>query len=123
MDRRVLLFTTVLFLGACHDDRGGTAIDDSDGNSPAGKLILEGHKHADAGEVVKAIHAYTAAIKVAPDNSAAFYYRGLTHQLRGDVGLAIADYTVANELDPLNADVLINRGAAWTSSRASSPST
>ena len=42
-----------------------------------------------------------------------YYNRGLAHGKKGELELAIADYTKAIELKPDYADAYYNRGGAW----------
>lgn len=62
------------------------------------------------GNYTAAIQDYTAAILVDPDNSYAFYNRGITRDRVADLAGAIADFTDAAQLNPNNADFFHNRG-------------
>lgn len=62
------------------------------------------------GNYAAAIQDYTAAILVDPDNSYAFYNRGITRDRVADLAGAIADFTAAAQLNPNNADFYHNRG-------------
>ena len=42
-----------------------------------------------------------------------YYNRGLAHSKRGELELAIEDYSKAIELKPNYADAYYNRGGAW----------
>ena len=42
-----------------------------------------------------------------------YYNRGLAHSKKGELELAIANYTKAIEIEPDYADAYYNRGGAW----------
>lgn len=62
------------------------------------------------GEYERAVEDYTQALQVDPQNSYAYYNRGITRDRSGDYEGAIADFTHAITLDPANADFFHNRG-------------
>lgn len=53
---------------------------------------------------------YSEALQVDPQNSYAFYNRGITRDRSGDYQGAITDFSHAISLDPANADFFHNRG-------------
>ena len=42
-----------------------------------------------------------------------YYKRGIAHSKKGELKLAIENYTQAIELDPDNSDAYYSRGGAW----------
>lgn len=62
------------------------------------------------GEYATAIEDYTAALEVDPNNSYAYYNRGITRDRMGDYASAISDFSTAISLDASNADFYHNRG-------------
>lgn len=58
----------------------------------------------------RAIEDYTQALQVDPQNSYAFYNRGITRDGSGDYEGAVEDFSHAIRLDPANADFFHNRG-------------
>ena len=42
-----------------------------------------------------------------------YYNRGIAHSRKGELKLAIENYTQAIELDPNNSDAYYSRGGAW----------
>ncbi len=62
------------------------------------------------GEYERAVEDYTQALQVDPQNSYAYYNRGITRDRSGDYEGAITDFTHAITLDPANADFFHNRG-------------
>ncbi len=61
----------------------------------------------------KAVYYFTEAIKIRPDQAAAYYNRGLVYSKMREWTNAIPDYDKAIKLDPNYAQAYINRGAAW----------
>ena len=57
-----------------------------------------------------AIADYTKAIELVPNDALAYYNRGLSKDILGDISGAMADYNKAIELDPNDADFYSNRG-------------
>lgn len=68
---------------------------------------------AQLGDYTQAISDYSRAIELEPNNSFAFYNRGITRERRGDLAGAVADFSVAIQLDPSSADNYHNRGYAY----------
>ena len=62
------------------------------------------------GEYEKAVEDYSQALQVDPNNSYAYYNRGITQDRSGDYEGAIEDFSQAIRLDPANADFFHNRG-------------
>ena len=62
------------------------------------------------GEYERAVEDYTQALQVDPQNSYAYYNRGITRDRSGDYEGAITDFSHAITLDPANADFFHNRG-------------
>src|SRR5688572_18383489 len=66
----------------------------------AASYVEMGDKFVKQGELKLAIGAYSVAIDTAPGFALAYFRRGLAHQSRSDLPLAIADYTKTLELVP-----------------------
>lgn len=62
------------------------------------------------GDYEKAVGDYSEALLVDPNNSYAYYNRGITRDRSGDYEGAIEDFSHAIRLDPANADFFHNRG-------------
>ena len=62
-----------------------------------------------------AIADYSQAISLDPDNSVAFYDRGVDWRAKGNDTSAIADYDEAIRLNPKYEYAYVNRGLAWHS--------
>ena len=62
------------------------------------------------GDYERAVEDYSQALLVDPQNSYAYYNRGITRDRSGDYEGAIADFSQAIRLDPANADFFHNRG-------------
>ena len=63
-----------------------------------------------------AVEACTATIFLNPTSDGAFVNRGIAYRRRGDLDLAIRDYTEAIRLNPQAADAFNNRGNAYQNS-------
>ena len=61
----------------------------------------------------KAIQDYSKAIKLNPEDAAAYNNRGLAYADRGEFDAALEDYDKALELKPDYAEVYNNRGNAY----------
>src|SRR5262245_53526331 len=61
------------------------------------------------------IKACSAIVARAPTDAAAYDSRGTAYRLKGDLDLAIADYTKVIELDPTRAAAYNSRGLAYAS--------
>jgi tetratricopeptide (TPR) repeat protein len=71
-------------------------------------------EYEDKGDFDNAIAEYTKAIKLDPDNAAAYRSRGEMYSLdKDDSDRAIADYTQAIKLDPDNAEAYTKRGGVY----------
>jgi len=64
-------------------------------------------------EYDKAIRDYTEVIRLDPNNTNAYYYRGRVHQHKRDHDKAIPDYAKVISLDANNTNAYYNRGAAY----------
>ncbi len=64
-------------------------------------------------EYENAIQYYSESIKYKPDNTAAYYNRGIAYYKIGDYNRAIEDYDKAIEIQPDYAKVYCNRGVAY----------
>lgn len=62
------------------------------------------------GNYERAIEDYTQALQVDPQNSYAYYNRGIIRDGSGDYEGAVEDFSHAIRLDPANADFFHNRG-------------
>lgn len=83
--------------------------------SPAGLLLLQSLSSVlpglmQMGNHERAIEDYTQALQVDPQNSYAYYNRGITRDGSGDYEGAVEDFSHAIRLDPANADFFHNRG-------------
>jgi tetratricopeptide (TPR) repeat protein len=68
---------------------------------------------AQAGKTDEALTEFNTALDLDPHNAKAFYYRGLLYQSEKQYELAIADFTSANGLTPLQADPLLGRATSY----------
>ena len=69
-----------------------------------------GLAHAADRRFLAAISAYTKALELDPDNTAALSNRGTAHAALGDLIPALADHSKVVELDPKSASAWHNRG-------------
>jgi tetratricopeptide (TPR) repeat protein len=79
----------------------------------AADYVAQGDAHREAKEYQQAAEAYTAALRLDPDNAAVYINRGAAYDGLGEHRRAIADYDRAIALDPQNAAAYNNRGAAY----------
>lgn len=77
--------------------------------SQAESYLSEGLQQAWDGQLDKAIEAFDAAIRIAPDLSAAYLNRGLIHDQQGNGEAAIADLNLAVRFSPQAARAYYNR--------------
>ena len=82
------------------------------GNAPQ-FLNGRGIAHLENGDAKKAIADHTAAIRLSPKLSAAYYNRGNARRVIGLLDKAISDYNLAIHLNPENGRAYINRGLCW----------
>jgi tetratricopeptide (TPR) repeat protein len=75
-------------------------------------LMIQGVTDANSGDYDKAITIFSEAIKLDPENGAAFGNRGLAYAKKGDFDQAIADFNAAIRLNPDDARAFCNRGIA-----------
>jgi Tfp pilus assembly protein PilF len=68
---------------------------------------------AQAGKTDEALTEFNTALDLDPHNAKAFYQRGLLYQTEKQHELAIADFTAANGLTPLQADPLLGRATSY----------
>ena len=79
------------------------------GPSASGSSALDrGIMFAERGGYDMAVEEFTQAIKLDPDNAAAYYNRGDAYKNKGDNDRAIADFSQAVKLDPNDADYKAN---------------
>ena len=71
-----------------------------------------GYKHGDARKYDEAIHAYSEALRLEPDDADAYYNRGNARWAKGDLDGAMRDYDEALRLEPDDASAYHNRGVA-----------
>ena len=64
------------------------------------------------------VRGCTSLIMANPQNSRAYYARGIGYYSKGDMARAIADYTKAIEISPTYANAYSNRGGAYLSMKA-----
>lgn len=65
------------------------------------------------GDYDRAIKDYACAINIEPNNSFAYYNRGITRDRLGDFVGAVEDFSAAIRLEPGNADFYHNRGFSF----------
>ncbi len=65
------------------------------------------------GQTDIAIEAYSEAIKISPNNPAAYNNRGVVYHGKGEVDLAIKDWSKAIELNPAHIEAYNNRGSVY----------
>jgi len=73
--------------------------------------VDRGIEYTDIGNYVSAIAAFSEAIELDPDYSAAYYFRGDAYCDKGDFDLAIADYTEMIRVE--QAEYYFKRGNAY----------
>ena len=78
----------------------------------AGTYLTWGNTKCGLGDYKGAITDYTQAIRLKPDNAAAYNNRGIAKHTLGQHFAAIADYDIAIRLKPDNAKAYYNRGIA-----------
>jgi len=61
----------------------------------------------------KALHDFTAAVALYPENDRAFYYRGLIHQLMGRHDKSIEDFCSCLGVNPYHVNALCSRAKAY----------
>lgn len=77
-------------------------------------LYRRGVAHDALGQTEEALKDYDAAIRAAPNEARSYFERGvLLAGRQRDYGRAIADFTRALVLDPMNVEALIRRGDAY----------
>jgi len=81
--------------------------------SPAAALIKQGYADMMAQKWDEALVAFTAAIKVNPNNTDTYRARASVYELKGDFDSAIADYNTILEVDPNNSRIYFLLGAAY----------
>jgi tetratricopeptide (TPR) repeat protein len=94
----------------CHDF--GQVLTRPQGNPMEDPFDLA-DKEFDRGEYDRAIADYTEAIRLRPDDSAAYHNRGNAYDSLKKCDQAIADYTEAIRLKPYDPDIHDNRGNAY----------
>ncbi|MBY0526205.1 MAG: tetratricopeptide repeat protein [Gemmataceae bacterium] len=75
-------------------------------------LVNRGMAYRQQGDYEHAIAAFTRALQIDPNLTAAHIKRGNVYSDRGDYDRAMADYTAALKLDPKMALAYLNRGLA-----------
>ena len=88
--------------------------------NPSTALVWENRAshYKDTGRIGEAIHDFTRAISLKPDNPIAFYSRGNLYQYYTDAApgtlrIAVQDYTNAIQLSPATAEYIVQRGIAY----------
>lgn len=96
---------------------GCTAIIESGSETP--KKLAEAFWYRGRAQMAinrtKAIADYDEAIRLDPQNSYAFGYRGYAHRVQENFDLAISDYSEAIRIDPEASGFLAGRGHAYIS--------
>ena len=89
-------------------------------HNPSTALVWEnrGSYYKDAGRIQEAIHDFTRAIALKPDNPISYYSRGnlymyYTAANPDTIRLALQDYTMALQFSPGTSDYLVQRGIAY----------
>src|SRR5262245_6343970 len=75
----------------------------------AASYVELGDKWARAGELGRAVSAYSIAIDFMPEFAQAFFKRGLVQQERGSFSEAISDYSKTLQIEPDCAEAYDNR--------------
>jgi len=65
------------------------------------------------GEYENSIKEFNEAIRVDPNNSAAYNWRGISYSKIGEANFALKDYSEAIRIDPKNDFAISNRGTIW----------
>jgi tetratricopeptide (TPR) repeat protein len=77
-------------------------------------LVSQGNTDTNAGDLDRAIAAYSEAVRLDPKNAFAFANRGIAYSKKGDNDRAIADYDEAIRLNPTYALAFANRSVAYS---------
>ncbi len=77
------------------------------------KLFNEGKAFSDKGDKDAAIISFTEAIKLYPDYSDAYNWRGFVYHNKKEYDIAISDFTEAIRLNPNFANIHFNLGKAY----------
>ena len=64
-------------------------------------------------QIDDALKAYSRAIELSPNNTAAFNNRGVAYHGKGKLDLAVKDYNIAIKLNPDDANAYSNRGTVY----------
>ena len=64
-------------------------------------------------QIDDALKAYSRAIELSPNNTAAFNNRGVAYHGKGKLDLAVKDYNIAIKLNPDDANAYSNRGNVY----------
>lgn len=81
--------------------------------SEATDAIEAGRAALGRGEADAALASFDTAIRLAPQDPAAYFYRGQAYGAKGDVVRAIADFSTSLKLNPANANTFLTRGGAY----------
>jgi len=89
-------------------------------HNPSTALVWENRAsfYMEAGRIEEALHDFTKAIDVKPDNAIAYYSRGNLYQYYteaspGTLRLALQDYSKAIQFSPETADYFVQRGIVF----------
>jgi len=96
-------------VGAIEDYSRAIAVRPSDG---AVAYFNRGTAYAQLSEFSKALHDYTAAVRIDSTHAYTFNHRGIARMEIGDVSSALSDYSESIRLDPDNAPAYLNRSLA-----------
>ncbi len=109
----ILLFATVV-CGGCDGSGSADRNPSTDAGARAAEEIRCGRELHDRGESRQAIIRFTQAIELAPEEPAAYLFRGDARTFIDDFDGAVADYTAGIRRNPSDPNAYLVRGEAYT---------
>lgn len=86
---------------------------DDDAPGLALTFVLRALSFEEKGDLVQAIDAYSAALRISPYNAQLLYRLGLAFDKKGDCDRAITSFDEALRISPAFVEALYARGNAW----------
>jgi tetratricopeptide (TPR) repeat protein len=79
----------------------------------AEELFNEAREQYDKAQYVNALELYNKALELKPKLAEAYYGRGATYAMLGDIELALKDFDTILELDPADNDAYYNKAFTY----------